>query len=38
MAELTEGKRAPYFTLPAINADRIGMEGEKIALRDFAGE
>ncbi len=38
MAEITEGSRAPRFTLPAINADRIGMEGEKVALKDLIGE
>ncbi len=38
MAELTEGKSAPRFTLPGINLDRIGLEGDRLALRDLIGE
>jgi len=38
MAELTEGKSAPRFTLPGINLDRIGMEGDRLALKDVIGE
>lgn len=38
MAEVREGGRAPRFTLPAINLDRIGMEGDRLALKDLIGE
>ena len=38
MAEIKEGARAPQFTLPAANFDRIGMEGEKVSLKDFKDE
>ncbi|MEA3400746.1 MAG: thioredoxin-dependent thiol peroxidase, partial [Armatimonadota bacterium] len=38
MAEIAEGKRAPQFTLPAVNVEKIGMEGEKIALKDLKGD
>ena len=38
MAEISEGARAPQFTLPAVNVEKIGMEGETIALKDFKGD
>ena len=38
MAEIKEGARAPQFTLPAVNLDKISMEGDKIALKDFKDE
>lgn len=38
MAEITEGARAPQFTLPAVNVEKIGMTGDSIALKDFKGE
>ena len=38
VAELKEGSKAPQFTLPAVNLDRIGMSGEEVALKEFAGE
>jgi len=38
MAELTEGKSAPRFTLPGINLDKIGLEGDRLALKDLIGE
>lgn len=38
MAEIKEGARAPQFTLPAVNLDKIGMSGEKVSLKDFKGE
>ncbi|MGC9318120.1 MAG: thioredoxin-dependent thiol peroxidase [Armatimonadota bacterium] len=38
MAEIAEGKRAPQFTLPAVNVEKIGLEGDRIALKDFKGD
>jgi len=38
VAEIKEGARAPQFTLPAVNAEKIGMEGDTIALKDFKGD
>ena len=39
MAEIKEGARAPQFTLPAVNLDKIGIDGEeKVALKDFRDE
>lgn len=38
VAEIKEGARAPQFTLPAVNVEKIGMEGDSIALKDFKGE
>ncbi|MFP4250684.1 MAG: peroxiredoxin, partial [Armatimonadota bacterium] len=38
MAEIKEGARAPQFTLPAVNVEKIGMEGDTIALKDFKGD
>ncbi len=38
MAVLEEGKRAPRFTLPGINLDRIGLEGDRLALKDLIGD
>ena len=38
VANVKEGARAPQFTLPAVNVDKIGLEGEKVALKDFQGE
>ena len=38
MAEIKEGARAPQFTLPAVNVEKIGMEGASIALKDFKGD
>lgn len=38
MAEIKEGARAPQFTLPAVNAEKIGMEGDRISLKDFKGD
>ena len=38
MAEIKEGARAPQFTLPAVNLDKIGMEDDKVALKDFKDE
>jgi len=38
VAEVGEGARAPQFTLPAVNVEKIGMEGDTIALKDFKGE
>ncbi|MGD9495645.1 MAG: peroxiredoxin [Armatimonadota bacterium] len=38
MAQLTEGSRAPQFTLPGINLDKIGVKGDKLALKDLIGE
>ncbi len=38
MAEVAEGKRAPQFTLPATNLEKIGMKGDRIALKDFKGD
>ncbi len=38
MAEITEGARAPQFTLPAVNVEKIGMTGDTIGLRDFKGD
>lgn len=38
MAEIAEGKRAPQFTLPATNLEKIGIKGDTIALKDFKGD
>jgi len=38
VAEIKEGARAPQFTLPAVNVEKIGMEGASIALKDFKGD
>ena len=38
VGELREGTRAPQFTLRAVNVEKIGMEGESIAVKDFKGE
>jgi peroxiredoxin len=38
VAEITEGARAPQFTLPAVNVEKIGMKGDTIALKDFKGD
>jgi peroxiredoxin Q/BCP len=38
VAEIKEGARAPQFTLPAVNVEKIDMEGETIALKDFKGD
>ena len=38
MAEIKEGARAPQFTLPALNVEKIGMEGDTVALKDLKGE
>ncbi|NLO05556.1 MAG: thioredoxin-dependent thiol peroxidase [candidate division WS1 bacterium] len=38
MAEVKEGKRAPQFTLPGINLDKVGIEGEKVSLKDLQGQ
>ena len=38
MAKITEGARAPQFTLAAVNVEKIGMEGDTIALKDFKGD
>ena len=38
MAEIKEGARAPQFTLPAVNVEKIGMKGDTIALKDFKGD
>jgi hypothetical protein len=35
VAEIKEGARAPQFTLPAVNVEKIDMEGDTIALKDF---
>jgi peroxiredoxin Q/BCP len=38
VAEVSEGARAPQFTLPAVNVEKIGMEGGTIALNDLKGD
>lgn len=38
MAEIREGARAPQFTLPAVNVEKIGMKGDRIGLKDFKGD
>jgi len=38
VAEIKEGARAPQFTLPALNVEKIGMEGDTVALKDLKGE
>lgn len=38
MARVEEGERAPQFTLPAVNVEKIGMAGDTIALREFKGD
>lgn len=38
MAEVKEGKRAPQFTLPGINLDKVGIEGENVSLKDLQGQ
>ncbi|MFW5867217.1 MAG: thioredoxin-dependent thiol peroxidase [Armatimonadota bacterium] len=38
MAEIKEGARAPQFTLPAVNVEKIDLEGDTIALKDFKGD
>lgn len=35
---IEEGKRAPRFTLPGINLDKIGLKGDKLALKDLIGD